>query len=252
MLPKPKNCHPKEIKLQYCDKLALLDGLPKDIIPYIRMTDEGLYSTTPYKHQEYIFKHIQSYYPDLHDKVLTIAGSCCGGDIMCSYDQFQSVHIVDISHLHIEITKHNIDAIYHTTMNLHRHLGSYTDLYKQLKQDIVFIDPPWGGHDYQKILKELSYTDENKNKIYVDQIVDELFKNGTEMVIIKIPRTFDTTNLVANQPFKNNYTVDIIHSIKKSPIYSMLILTNQSQISDFPEPQTFTPVDCKRMKYEYL
>ena len=69
---------------------------------------------------------------------------------------------------------------------------------KNLKQDIVFIDPPWGGTDYY--LESISNI--YLGNIDIIDIINKL-KNQTKIIALKIPYNYNITNLQNKSLFEN-------------------------------------------------
>lgn len=165
--------------------------------------------------------------------VITDGCACCGGNTIsfACCNSFSKVNAVEVDEKRCEyMLKHNVNVainVYpsstHTTI-IH---GCYLEKMKTLKQDVVFLDPPWGGLDYT--------THQNLN-LFLDNrdladIVFELYKhaseNGTKIVVIKAPQNFAIDNMrrklgnlseqFENQTEQNH--VKLLKKLKKCSVY---------------------------------
>ena len=71
----------------------------------------------------------------------------------------------------------------------------------RLKQDVIVLDPPWGGTGY-KTKNEL---DLKLNNICITQIINQLFdKNKCKLVILFIPFNYNIVDFKGNIKYKYN------------------------------------------------
>jgi hypothetical protein len=68
----------------------------------------------------------------------------------------------------------------------------YIDVYNNIKQDIIFFDPPWGGVDYKnKIVFNLEL-----DSIPIDKIFKELIKiKNSKYIAMRLPYNYDFKKL---------------------------------------------------------
>ena len=83
-----------------------------------------------------------------------------------------------------------------------------------IKQDLIFIDPPWGGSNYKNEENLILRLD----GVNVLDIIDNLY-HFTRFVALKVPNNFDTTKL--NENFWN-HDIHIIYTYKKNN-YKLII-----------------------------
>jgi len=126
----------KEIKLKAQDAKKYF---PSDLV---RFTDVSLYSTTPVDQSKYTADLLLSYYTkeQLKEKTLTDATACIGGNAWTFADYVNKVIAVELDPLHAEILKHNMKVLNRTNVQVLN--KNYLDVYLELKQDIIFFDPP--------------------------------------------------------------------------------------------------------------
>lgn len=108
---------------------------------------------------------------------------------------FSQVNAVEINENRANMLQHNVTVIRKITpANIQK--GSYNDLYSTLKQDIVFLDPPWGGVTYKVLDKiQLFLSDENGQK-HLAKIIKDLFLHTQTMYVVwKAPFNFDLQDM---------------------------------------------------------
>lgn len=131
------------------------------------------------------------------DLVITDANSNMGGNVINFAKNFNFVNSVEIVPFHCEILKNNID-VYNLLDKVKIHCNDYLDIMFELKQDVIFFDPPWGGPDYKKEKNLNLYLD----NINIIDIVNELYDNA-KMIVLRIPRNFNIVDLLRRVEYKN-------------------------------------------------
>ena len=153
----------------------------------LQISNIGEYSITPstdsYKMAELLLKSIKGCKQNL-----TITDTTCGNagnTIHFSYF-FENVIAVEISKLHCTICKNNLNVYNIKNVNLIH--ADYLKIMRKLKQDIIFIDPPWGGPSYKNFTKLPLYLGCKR----LDKIVYNIIQLKLCKIIgIKIPNNFD-------------------------------------------------------------
>jgi 16S rRNA G966 N2-methylase RsmD len=113
-----------------------------------QLNDEGSFSITkPYESVQ-IINVIYGIIGDLKDKIITDATACMGGDTINFSKYFKNVNAVEISEENFNYLKINYKTFRCYNVNLFNQ--DYMQIYDKLKQDVIYIDPQWGGRDYKK------------------------------------------------------------------------------------------------------
>jgi tRNA/tmRNA/rRNA uracil-C5-methylase (TrmA/RlmC/RlmD family) len=128
-----------------------------------------------------IHNHIKSY-----DIIITDATGGVGGSSIYLIDKFMFVKTVEINKFHQNIIKNNINVYGFTNHKLYT--NDYISIMNKLKQDVIIMDPPWGGKDY-KYKTNLNLFMDGINVIY---LINELFKNDRcKLFVLFIPFNYD-------------------------------------------------------------
>lgn len=117
---------------------------------------------------------------------ITDATAGVGGNTISFDRHFNKVQAVESDLTRFQYLVNNM-SIYKSKYTEFLHVD-YTTVYLDLKQDVVFIDPPWGGPDYK-------YHDKLRIKltsIPIERIVkDLLHSRQTKLVTLKLPLNYD-------------------------------------------------------------
>ena len=175
-------------------------------------TDEGLYSITYAFHANIttnlIKKHIYWNKNKPQDITITDMTSNVGGDLITFALNFKNVNGIEIDDNNFKALKNNVKV--YNLKNVKLYKGDSTKIIKTLEQDVIFMDPPWGGASY-------------KNKYVIDYL--KLGKHSIEYWINYINK-HKLAKLVALK-LPNNYNFErfedkvnsekiFIYAIKKS------------------------------------
>ncbi|TMW58794.1 hypothetical protein Poli38472_006939 [Pythium oligandrum] len=122
--------------------------------------------------------------PDKYPLVITDATACVGGNVLSFCDFFQHVNAVECDSTRISMLQNNLHVLNKSGVTCY--MASYLDVMLHLSQDVVFIDPPWGGPEY----KDLEFVD-----LYLDTQplyrVCEKLRGHAQCVVLKVPTNFD-------------------------------------------------------------
>lgn len=138
--------------------------------------------------------------------VVTDATAHVGGNTLSFSKAFKQVNAVEVNPVYFECLQHNINL--YKRKNVRCIEGDYIQLMRSLHQDIVFIDPPWGGVGYRmhtRISLQVSNMD-------LSSIIVSLLSQNTWMIVVKAPLSFDIAKLIGRPPLStmiNNRAIKI-------------------------------------------
>ena len=142
-----------------------------------------------------------------YDSVITDATACIGGNTTYFEKDFKVVIAIEKDPDIFKILKAN------TKKSLNYNC-SYNDVMYTFQQDLVFIDPPWGGTNYKKE-ENLTLT---LDKVNVLDIINNIY-HFTRYVALKVPNNFDITQISENFW---NYKIYKINTFKKNN-YNLIV-----------------------------
>jgi 16S rRNA G966 N2-methylase RsmD len=171
----------------------------------IRLTNISICSTTPWKEADYISRSIDNQMKFLlkgekpyHRQQVTITDATAniGGNTLGFYLYgFGQVNAVEIDPLTCDILKTNLEVYGWPTSNVY--CRDYLEIFQELNQDVVFIDPPWGGPDYKKAQSLDLYL--GKTNI-IDICRSLMATSKTKLIVLKLPINYNLTGLIQGMP----------------------------------------------------
>ena len=167
-------------------------------IKQLQTDDTGLFSITPAKDANRM-SALCANLPGIQDlgrkPVITDGCACVGGNVLsfALSGLFAEVNAVELDAARARMLEHNVAVIRdRVQIPVNILTGSYTDLMQTLRQDIVFLDPPWGGPGYK--------TQKSVNLFLGDShladVIHNVFSNTeTIYVVWKAPTNFDEVEM---------------------------------------------------------
>jgi len=132
-----------------------------------------------------ILKHIGS-----NEITITDAMACIGGDTLTFSQFFTKINAIEIDKVRFEYLKHNMELF--ECKNIEYINNDYLKIMENIKQDVIYIDPPWGGPEY-KTKKNIKITiGEQKLEDICHKIID---KKLCKLLVLKLPFNYDLNEL---------------------------------------------------------
>jgi len=150
-----------------------------------KMTDIGLYSISKPELAKWIVKIMINNLENIDKLIITDATSGMGGDTIYFAKYFKGVNAVEINITHFNILKHNLSNVL-GIKNIKYYNVDYNIIHDELENDVVYIDPPWGGKNISKI-KDIMLS-LSGIKIYI--LINKLYKKKVANIFLKIPHNF--------------------------------------------------------------
>ena len=175
------------------------------------------YSVDRPEDAEYICKIIKSHLPNRKRLVVTDATSNVGGSAIAFAKNFSSVNAVELEDVHCKALQNNLKK-YKLSKKVNIYCQSYLDMMDELKQDVIYFDPPWGGRDY-------------KNKYFMDLFLGNInmidiirqVKNKTKLIVYKVPKNYNFFKFFLTCNF-DKISVYKIYRNKRRVSYYVLVL----------------------------
>lgn len=188
------------------------DFIIYDKIKEIKYDDIALYSITPHFYAEKITRLIKKNYKNKQPKELVISDfcACIGGNTFNFIKYFKKVNCVELDKKRFEYLEYNL-SLYKDYKNYDLFNDDCLNVCKKIKQDIIFIDPPWNGKDY-KNKEKIDLFLGNKNSYQLCNY----FMKYCNMLVFKIPNNFDIEKIE-----KLNYNIKEFNL----KLFKLLIIT---------------------------
>lgn len=192
---------PKEIKMN--NKLKKIKF--GTVNGNFKLTDKGKYSISPPESADKISKIILQY---VNKNAVITDGTCgLGGNSMSFSKHFKQVNSVEMDPVHYKFAKHNLEVAHAKNVSLVK--GDYTKVYKNFKQDVIFIDAPWTGVDYYLKKNLQLYLGDESIATFCNKLIDY-----TDIVVLNLPTNFDFQDFMS----KTVFTKLTIYVIKKNKV----------------------------------
>ena len=179
---------------------------------YLQIVKESIYSITHAADAELLSIDIKKRVRNAHKLTITDATANVGGNTINFAKHFKRVHAVEINDLTCAALKNNI-RVYGLDKKVSVHCASYTDIQNVLTQDVLFMDPPWGGLDYKSKSKLMLFLGD----MPIYDIINNITKTPL-LTVIKIPNNFDV------DLFKQKHTHRHM-DVKQYSRYKMIFIT---------------------------
>jgi 16S rRNA G966 N2-methylase RsmD len=215
-------------------------------LEYLQLTNKSLYSISCFSHAKKITEIIYNFTKDWkEDIVITDCNACIGGNALSFVRDLPNLKFltcVEKDTLHGEMLDNNLRCV-SSKGNFAVYIEDYISIYKEIKQDIIFLDPPWEAY-YKN--KEIFYSHEEKGKRKIVKLSDFVacLTNHCKLVCIKLPK-FYSVNLIINKcgfAYKELLFLKCIDT--KKSIFNLLILSHIKPPENFVNT-VFVP------KFEY-
>tara|TARA_B110000908_G_scaffold131025_1_gene154087 strand:+ start:250 stop:909 length:660 start_codon:yes stop_codon:yes gene_type:complete len=159
----------------------------------------GLFSLTSAKIAKELSDNIISLFPDNYPIHITDATASVGGNTIpfLLIKNFAKVNTIELDKNRYDMLKYNINIKKQFIIGAYDLYNcSYLNIKNDFNEDIIFIDPPWGGPDYYKETNINLFLD----NIPLVKIINSLFtdKDKLKYVLIKTPKNFDLNDFITN------------------------------------------------------
>ena len=185
----------------------------------IMITTEGRYSISDKKGSSKLVELIERYFHS-KDLVITDATGNNGSDTIALALKFKKVNSIELDKINHKALSNNVNVF--NLKNVDVFLGDSLKVIPTLKQDVIYIDAPWGGSDYKDQERLCLYLgDSELSDIY------NKFKNKTRLFVFKIPKNYDFTYFIQKT---KNLKYHIYTYIRKEKIkyYLMFVPTQKN------------------------
>lgn len=134
------------------------------------------------------FKEETSLIKKMNNLVITDMTAGVGGNVLNFSNYFKYVNAIEIELIRYNYLINNIKTYGYNNINCYNNNSIKLLLDEDdIRQDIIFFDPPWGGINYKEI-DNIRLTFENRT---IEEICNLLIKNETKMIVIKLPNNYD-------------------------------------------------------------
>jgi hypothetical protein len=156
----------------------------------ILIDEVGKYSISLPEKSKIITNLISKYLNNKIDIVITDAMACIGGDTLTFAKTFTKVNAIEMDKTRYDYLKHNMNLF--NINNINYYNDDYLNIYDKLTQDVIYIDPPWGGPEYKSKKSVKIKLGEKKLEELCDNIIQ---KKLCKLLVLKLPFNYDLSEL---------------------------------------------------------
>lgn len=185
-----------------------------------KLNDEGVFSITkPYESFQIIKLIVYLFGEDIGDLVITDATASMGGDLINFAFRVKHVNGVEINSDNFKILQENCESFRCSNITLYN--DDYLKLYDKLEQDIIYIDPPWGGSAY----KEKEYIQLKLGDLYLWELINLIIeKRLTKYILVKAPLNVSLTEI-------NYDLIKVIYNKSKVPTFKIICINVSNKLN---------------------
>lgn len=209
-------------------KLNLFFGKPKGIdLSKLQFTNISVYSVTPQDEAQTITDYLSvmnELKQDLSGNkiVITDATANIGGNTINFARNGMTVNAVEIDPLTCKVLENNVGVFKLSNVNIR--CSNYLSVMNELKQDVIFFDPPWGGVGYKNSESLDLYLGSTN---IVDIVREILSKKLASVIAIKLPNNYNFEGL--NESIKSlNGNIKYKDILRKGRVSYVLALITRS------------------------
>jgi 16S rRNA G966 N2-methylase RsmD len=140
-----------------------------------------------------------------------------GGDVISFAQHFKHVNAIEVDKVRESFLRNNMKA--YKFRNVKTYNEDSMKILKGFKQDVIFMDPPWGGKSYKEF-KRLSLT---LSDIPLEDICNT-YLDKTKMIVLKLPLNYDL------ELFYNSIKANRTYVYELKRMYILVILNNKVKI----------------------
>lgn len=176
----------KIVQVSYNFGKTIFNNLNFDIFDKLIFTKDSIYSSSKIKGANRLINILLKVVGiNINELTITDGTANIGTDSLELSKFFKKINSVEYSEFNYNALVNNVNIL-NTNKNIKCYEGDINNVIKTIKQDIIYIDAPWGG---------INYKEYNKLKLYLDkvEILDFYLNNKdrAKFFIFKIPFNYD-------------------------------------------------------------
>ena len=174
----------KIIKIKKKQKRKIYSNVKKSDLDKLIFTEESLYSVSKIKGSKFLINVIKQYFNETKKVILTDATANVGSDsINLSYN-LKKINAIELDDINYKALVNNINVL--KVRNIETFNSDSNKIISKLKQDIIYVDAPWGGRDYKTKKKlDLFVGDFNISQFYFNN------QDFAKLFIFKVPYNYN-------------------------------------------------------------
>lgn len=199
-------------------KFKYFPNVEKVDLTKIKITTEGVYSVSDNIGSSKLVSLIERYFKS-KDLIITDTTGNNGSDTIALGLNFTHVNSIEIDPTNFIALQHNVKKVYNLN-NVDLYNGNSIEILKKLNQDVIYVDPPWGGSDYKNSEHIELYMDGKS----MGEIFNE-FRSNTKLFVFKLPKNYNFTKFI-QMTLAHKYQI-YLHKRKEKPRYFLFFVSTK-------------------------
>lgn len=202
----------------------------QESIMYITIPDDAEQIT------RIVINHALKYFPDSFNVTITDAAAGVGGNTISFSQKFKSVNAIELDQERFNYLSNNINAYKISNVNLYRN-DCLIIVPGLSRNDVIFIDPPWGGKDYknQNNIK-LSLNQINIEDVCLNFLNKKNMISTPKLIVMKLPKNYDIQYIYTKIKMDNQ--TNELRKIYFYELNKMIIIVIESGYYSLPSSST--------------
>ena len=174
----------KVVKIKRKQKRKIYSNIKKSDLDKLIFTEESLYSVSKIKGSNFLINVIKRYFNEIKKIILTDATANVGSDSINLSYYLKKVNAIELDDINYKALVNNINVL--KVRNIETFNSDSNKIISKLKQDIIYVDAPWGGRDYKTKKKlDLFLGDTNISTFYFNN------QDFAKLFIFKVPYNYN-------------------------------------------------------------
>jgi len=174
----------KVVKIKRKQKRKIYSNIKKSDLDKLIFTEESLYSVSKIKGSNFLINVIKRYFNETKKIILTDATANVGSDSINLSYYLKKVNAIELDDINYKALVNNINVL--KVRNIETFNSDSNKIISKLKQDIIYVDAPWGGRDYKTKKKlDLFLGDTNISTFYFNN------QDFAKLFIFKVPYNYN-------------------------------------------------------------
>lgn len=175
----------KIVNVSYNFTKTIFNNINNEIFKKIMFTTESIYSSSKLKGSMKLIDIILKTTNNNLDLKITDGTANIGTDSIHMAEVFKYVNAIEYSIINFRALQNNVNVL-NNKNNMKTYNGDTNDLIKEISQDLIYIDAPWGGPNYKEF---------NKLRLYLGNVEILNFylenKDRAKYFVFKVPYNYD-------------------------------------------------------------
>jgi hypothetical protein len=175
----------KIVNVSYNFTKTIFNNINNEIFKKIMFTTDSIYSSSKLKGSMKLIDIILKTTNNNLDLKITDGTANIGTDSIHMAEVFKHVNAIEYSIINFGALQNNVNVL-NKRNNMNTYNGDTNDIIKEISQDLIYIDAPWGGPNYKEF---------NKLRLYLGNVEILNFylenKDRAKYFVFKVPYNYD-------------------------------------------------------------